>query len=108
MTVSEALDTLRQHHVPCAPIVHNYVTGFFDDPSGGVQSHGDRAGPPYVLGPLKLSGNLVSFDGSTTLPTRPTPLLGEHTREVLEELGYTPDEISELYELGVVKTEAPA
>ena len=60
------------------------------------------------LGPVKLSGNLVSFDGSTTLPTRPTPLLGQHTREVLAELGYTPDQISELYELGVVKTETPA
>ena len=60
-----------------------------------------------TVGTVKLSGNLVSFDGFTTLPGRPTPLLGQHTSEVLAELGYTPDQIDELYELGVVKTEAP-
>ena len=57
---------------------------------------------------MKLSGNLVSFDGSTTLPSRPTPLLGQHTSEVLADLGYTSDQLRELYENGVVKTEAPA
>ena len=107
MTVSEALDTLRQHGVPCAPIVHNYVTGFFDDPQAQSNRMATVLDHP-VLGPVKLSGNLVAFDGSTTLPTRPTPLLGQHTREVLAELGYTPDQIDELYELGVVKTETPA
>ncbi len=107
MTVSEALETLQQHNVPCAPIVHNYVTGFFDDPQAESNRMATVLDHP-VLGPVKMSGNLVSFDGSTTLPTRPTPLLGQHTREVLEELGYAPDEISDLYELGVVKTETPA
>ena len=107
MTVAEALDTLRQHGVPCAPIVDNYVTGFFDDPQAQSNRMATELDHP-ALGPVKLSGNLVSFDGSTTLPTRPTPLLGQHTREVLAELGYTPDQISELYELGVVKTQAPA
>jgi len=107
MTVSEALGTLRQHDVPCAPIVHNYVTGFFEDPQAESNCMATVLDHP-VLGPVKLSGNLVSFDGSTTLPTRPTPLLGQHTREVLAELGYAPDQIDELYELGVVKTETPA
>ena len=107
MTVAEALDTLRQHDVPCAPIVHNYVTGFFDDPQAESNRMATVLDHP-VIGPVKLSGNLVSFDGSTTLPTRPTPLLGQHTKEILAELGYTPDQISELYELGVVKTETPA
>ena len=107
MTVSEALGTLRQHDVPCAPIVHNYVTGFFSDPQAESNRMTTELDHPS-LGPVKLSGNLVSFNGSTTLPTRPTPLLGQHTSEVLAELGYTPVQISELYELGVVKTESPA
>ena len=107
MTVSEALDTLRQHGVPCAPIVENYVNGFFDDPQAQSNRMATVLDHP-LLGPVKMSGNLVAFDGSTTLPTRPTPLLGQHTREVLDELGYTPVQIDELYELGVVKTEAPA
>ena len=107
MTVSEALDTLRRNDVPCAPIVDNYVNRFFDDPQAESNRMATVLDHP-LLGPVKLSGNLVSFDGSTTLPTRPTPLLGQHTSEVLAELGYTPGQIDELYELGVVKTETPA
>ena len=107
MTVSEVLDTLRQHDVPCAPVVGNYVTGFFNDPQAESNRMATVLDHPS-LGPVKLSGNLVSFDGHTTLPTRPTPLLGQHTSEVLGDLGYTDDQIQELYELGVVKTESQA
>ena len=107
MTVSEALDTLRHYGVPCAPIVENYVNGFFDDPQAKSNRMATVLDHPS-LGPVKMSGNLVAFDGSTTLPTRPTPLLGQHTREVLAELGYTAAQIDDLYKLGVVKTEAPA
>jgi crotonobetainyl-CoA:carnitine CoA-transferase CaiB-like acyl-CoA transferase len=35
----------------------------------------------------------------------PTPLLGEHTREVLREVGYTDAEIAALHASGAVKTE---
>ena len=106
MTVSEALDTLASRSIPCAPVVHDYVSGFFTDPQAEANRMMTEFDHPTV-GTVKLSGNLVSFDGFTTLPGRPTPLLGQHTSEVLAELGYTPDQIDELYELGVVKTEAP-
>ena len=106
MTVSEALETLASRSIPCAPVVHDYVSGFFTDPQAEANRMMTEFDHPTV-GTVKLSGNLVSFDGFTTLPGRPTPLLGQHTSEVLAELGYTPDQIDELYELGVVKTEAP-
>ena len=105
MTVTEALETLASHAIPCAPIVHDYVTGFFDDPQAESNRMATDLDHPKH-GPVKLSGNLVSFDGSTTLPTRSTPLLGQHTSELLAELGYTPDQVRELYESGVVKTES--
>ena len=107
MTVSEALETLRHHSIPCAPIVDNYVTGFFSDPQAESNRMATELDHP-TIGTVKLSGNLVSFDGSSTLPSRPTPLLGQHTSEVLTELGYTSDQLRELYQNGVVKTEAPA
>ena len=107
MTVNEALETLRRHSIPCAPIVDNYVTGFFSDPQAESNRMATELDHP-TIGTVKLSGNLVSFDSSTTLPRRPTPLLGQHTSEVLADLGYTSDQVRELYENGVVKTEAPA
>jgi crotonobetainyl-CoA:carnitine CoA-transferase CaiB-like acyl-CoA transferase len=34
--------------------------------------------------------------------------LGEHTREILQEVGFTEQGIAELYTKGVVRTEEPA
>ena len=106
MTQSEALALFSSHHIPCAPVVADYGNAFFVDPQAAINMMKTEFEHP-VLGIVKLSGNLVSFDGSPTLPNSPTPLLGQHTREILMELEYTPTEIGNLYDQGVVKTESP-
>ena len=56
-------------------------------------------------GKLRVAWQLIHF-GDTSLPRgRPTPLLGEHSAEVLREIGYTEDAIRGLLAQGVVKTE---
>jgi CoA:oxalate CoA-transferase len=47
-----------------------------------------------VDSPIRLASGLR--------PAEPPPLLGEHTVPVLEELGYTPDEIADLQRRGVI------
>jgi crotonobetainyl-CoA:carnitine CoA-transferase CaiB-like acyl-CoA transferase len=49
----------------------------------------------------------VRFGNTEVVQGRPTPLLGEHTREVLQEVGFTEQDISALYAKGVVRTEEP-
>ena len=46
--------------------------------------------------------------GTAVGPPRPTPLLGEHTAEVLKDVGYSAEQVSELYEKGDVKAEVPS
>ncbi|GAA2793864.1 CaiB/BaiF CoA transferase family protein [Crossiella cryophila] len=51
---------------------------------------------------LDVLGSPVRVDGESARPLSPPPLLGEHTREVLAELGYPPEEIDRLRERGAV------
>jgi crotonobetainyl-CoA:carnitine CoA-transferase CaiB-like acyl-CoA transferase len=57
-----------------------------------------------VLGTLKLVGSPIQFDlnkGSSI--KRAPPLLGEHTSEILEEFGWSHQEIDNLNKRGVIK-----
>jgi formyl-CoA transferase len=47
----------------------------------------------HVRGPLPTQG---------TTSLRPAPLLGEHTADVLEGLGYSPDRVRALREAGIL------
>jgi crotonobetainyl-CoA:carnitine CoA-transferase CaiB-like acyl-CoA transferase len=46
---------------------------------------------------------MVRLSDATRRPGRPAPEIGEHTREILEQFGYPPDEITDLYESGIVR-----
>jgi crotonobetainyl-CoA:carnitine CoA-transferase CaiB-like acyl-CoA transferase len=57
-----------------------------------------------VLGPLKLVGSPIQFDlNKGKSVKRAPPLLGEHTSEILEEFGWSQQEIEALENRGVVK-----
>jgi len=47
-------------------------------------------------GPIKLVGPAVKYNDHRMKVTRPPPYLGEHTREVMLELGYTDEAVNGL------------
>ena len=84
-------------------------------PAGPVLSVGDMLKDPQVLardmvvevehsclGPVKALGSPVKFSRTPTNAGRGAPLLGEHTREILDEYGYSNSEIEALAAAGDV------
>ena len=97
-TKFEAVDILRKFDIPCSPVMS--MKELANDPSlrasGTITEvqHKER-GPYLTVGsPIKFSDMTVEITGS--------PLLGEHTDEVLAELGYSKDKIVALHEAKAV------
>ncbi len=86
-------------------------------PVGPVHTIGEAVGHPQMqargmivetdhpqAGPTKSLGCPIHFSDTPTRITRPAPLLGEHTRELLREYGYTDAGIDALVAAGVVES----
>ena len=56
-----------------------------------------------VHGPIKIPGYPVHFEGLHAGTRRPAPAIGEHTDDILAELGYTAEEIARLKTDGVAR-----
>jgi crotonobetainyl-CoA:carnitine CoA-transferase CaiB-like acyl-CoA transferase len=55
-----------------------------------------------LLGRVRQFGNLITFSDTPGMPGRPAPMLGQHTREILAELGYDETAIDGLRDRGIV------
>ena len=97
-TKFEAVDILRKFDIPCSPVMS--MKELSVDPSlrasGTIAEvqHKERGTYLTVGSPIKFSDMKVEITGS--------PLLGEHTDEVLAELGYSKDRIATLHEAKAV------
>jgi formyl-CoA transferase len=93
-TASEWLEQLESAKIPAGPI--NRVTQALDD----VQAQHRRmvrsiAGAPLVGSPVRLNGERADSD-------LPPPILGQHTADVLAQVGIGGSELAELREAGVI------
>ena len=55
-----------------------------------------------LLGRVRQFGNLITFSDTPGRQERAAPMVGQHTREILGELGYGDDTIGDLKARGVV------
>jgi crotonobetainyl-CoA:carnitine CoA-transferase CaiB-like acyl-CoA transferase len=98
-TVDDLVDHLADHDVPATPV--NDLERVFDSPQ--VEARGMRQTVPHpTAGSIDLPGVPIHFSDASTGVRRHPPLLGEHTEEVLRELGYSDEVIARFREEGVV------
>ena len=98
--VEKALEILVEADVPCSPCLKR------DDLESSEQIKAIGALETYVtkaMGKLTAPTPPVLFEGKATSQAKASPLLGEHSASILEELGWTKDSIDELVNSGDVK-----
>ncbi len=89
--------------VPCEPVLENQRDPFFDDPANiaaGLVASYQHA----EWGPLQQPGGLWSFGDLDVRLEYPPPALGQHTVEVLNEVGLAKADIDSLISSGVART----
>lgn len=104
-TTDEAVQKLSARGVLCGPVldydgvlahpqvVHNDVVRTLDHPT---------------LGPTKVIDNPIRMSAAADRPYAAAPLLGQHTEQILGELGYSPEQIDGLVSEGLVSRAADA
>ena len=91
-TKFEAMDILNKHDIPCGPILS--MKEIAEEPS--LRKTGTVVEVDHPKRGKYLSvGNPIKMSDSPTEVKR-SPLLGEHTDEVLAELGYTKEKVAAL------------
>jgi formyl-CoA transferase len=98
MTKFEAMDILNKYDIPCGPILS--MKEIAEEPSLRATGTVVEVDHP-VRGKYLTVGNPIKMSDSPTEVTR-SPLLGEHTEEVLAQLGYSAEKIASLREDRVI------
>jgi formyl-CoA transferase len=94
----EAMEILNKHDVPCGPILS--MKEIAEEPS--LRKTGTVVEVDHPKrGKYLTVGNPIKMSDSATEVTR-SPLLGEHTEEVLAELGYDKAAVSDLRKAGAI------
>lgn len=100
-TASVWVERLRAAGVPCG-VLQTYDR-VFDDPH--LNARGFFTGAPHpTVGMVRQIGSPMRMSATPPRIDRAGPLLGEHSIEVLEEIGYSTEEIRRFTEAGVIGT----
>jgi CoA:oxalate CoA-transferase len=98
-TRDEWIDILNGAGIPCGPV--NNLRQTFSDPQVLHQEMVIEI--PQPSGPVKVPGFPVKMSETPAVVRLPSPQVGEHTIEVLKELGYEATEIEQFIENGAVE-----
>jgi crotonobetainyl-CoA:carnitine CoA-transferase CaiB-like acyl-CoA transferase len=93
------IELLNQAGIPCGPI--NTLDQTFADPQVRHLGIAQQVTSP-VRGPIEVVGQPLHLSDAPNRLARPSPEYGEHTAELLAELGYSEDDIAALTDRGVV------
>jgi formyl-CoA transferase len=94
------VEAFERAGVPAGPV--KTMTQVLDDPQVHARDMVIEVDHP-IAGRVKALGCPIKFSSASGVTERGAPLFGEHTEEVLREIGYADSDIERLAEMGVVR-----
>jgi crotonobetainyl-CoA:carnitine CoA-transferase CaiB-like acyl-CoA transferase len=97
--VAEWVEAISQAGVPCGPI--NRVSDVVNDLQ--VRARHMMVDIPHPRVPdLRMPGSPLMLTDTPSVVRHPPPLLGQHNKEILTELGYSTEQIAKLKQKGII------
>ena len=104
-TVAGWTTRLAEVKVPCSPV--NTLMDALSHPQFEAREIAVRQDHP-TLGEIRTVAYPVTFNGKKTKPGAHPPIHGQHTFQILKDLGYDPGSVSDLANRGIVAEPHPA
>ena len=98
-SAAEWLEKLEAAGIPAGPI--NAISQALADPQAEFRGAVQRLGRGK-LGEVPIVGSPLRFDGERADAELPPPALGEHTAEVLQQVGVADEEFQQLRDSGII------
>lgn len=98
-TTKEWLEIMEAAHLPASPV--NTVADLLSGPQAAANEVLLSMEHPK-LGTIQLPAVPLDFSDGRPQPELPPPMLGQHTEEILAEMGFSDDDIARLRQQGVV------
>jgi crotonobetainyl-CoA:carnitine CoA-transferase CaiB-like acyl-CoA transferase len=102
--VAEWCRLFDEKGVPAGPV--RLPAEMFEDPHVVANNLVVELDHP-VVGKIKMANSPLKMSGAETGATSSSPALGQHTRQYLSEIGFTPDEVNAFLSADVVRQWAP-
>lgn len=99
-TTQEWMDDFVKDGIPCGPL--NKISDVVGDPQ--IQEREmivELRGHP-TAGAIKVAGIPIKFSDTKLSAEIPAPVLGQHSEEILQEFGFTSEEIQALHQAGAI------
>ena len=102
LKAADIIDRLRKSGIPCTP-VNNIQQAIAEPHVIGRGCIAEQDHPTF--GKIKFVKNPINRDGKFPEVRSPSPDMGQHTRDIMAELGYVNDEVEGLISSGAIVAE---